>query len=147
MYLRFSQRTNADATVVRYVALAHNRRVDGKIKPDVLMNLGRVDRLDVGGLLRLAASIRKHFGDGDGGGLTDSVEAGDAAGAAPMEVTDARPIGAAWLLHGLWARLEIGTSIKRAADGRRFTTAVKRVLFALVANRAIEPMSKLGAAK
>jgi hypothetical protein len=79
MYLRFSQRTNADGTVVRYVALAHNRRVQGKVKPDVLMNLGRVDRLDVDGLLRLAASIRKHFGDGDGG-LTDGAEAGLAAG-------------------------------------------------------------------
>ncbi len=145
MYLRFSQRANADGTVVRYVALAHNRRVDGKVKPDVLMNLGRVDRLDVGGLLRLAASIRKHFGDG--GELGDGVEAGDAAGAAPMEVTDARPVGAAWLLHGLWTRLEIGTSIKRIADGRRFTTAVERVLFALVCNRAIAPMSKLSAAE
>ncbi len=119
--------------------------MDGKVKPDVLMNLGRVDRLDVDGLLRLAASIRKHFGDGDG--LTDSAEAGLAAGAAPMAVVDARPIGAAWLLHGLWARLEIGASIKRVADGRRFTTAVERVLFALVANRAIEPMSKLSAAE
>src|SRR5215204_3115621 len=145
MYLRFSQRTNVDGTVVRYVALAHNRRVDGKIKPDVLMNLGRVDRLDVDGLLRLAASIRKHFGDGDG--LTDSVEVGLAAGAAPMEVTDARPIGTAWLLDALWAKLEIGTSIKRIADGRRFTTAVERVLLALVCNRAIEPMSKLSAAE
>ena len=144
MYLRFSQRANADGTVVRYVALAHNRRVDGKVKPDVLMNLGRVDRLDVDGLLRLAASIRKHFGDGDG--LTDSAEAGQAAGAAPMEVIDARPIGTAWLLDALWTRLEIGTSIKRIADGRRFTTAVERVLFALVCNRAISPMSKLSAA-
>jgi transposase len=147
MYLRFSQRANADGTLVRYVALAHNRRVDGKVKPDVLMNLGRVDRLDVEGLLRLAASIRKHFGDGDGGGLTDSAEAGLASGAVPMEVTDARPIGTAWLLDALWARLEIGTSIRRIADGRRFTTAVERVLFALVANRAIEPMSKLSAAE
>ena len=147
MYLRFSQRANADGTLVRYVALANNRRVDGKVKPDVLMNLGRVDRLDVEGLLRLAASIRKHFGDGDGGGLTDSAEAGLASGAAPMEVTDARPIGTAWLLDALWARLEVGTSIKRIADGRRFTTAVERVLFALVANRAIEPMSKLSAAQ
>ena len=64
-----------------------------------------------------------------------------------MEVTDARPIGAAWLLDALWTRLEIGTSIKRIADGRRFTTAVERVLFALVCNRAIAPMSKLGAAE
>ncbi len=147
MYLRFSQRANADGTLVRYVALAHNRRVDGKVKPDVLMNLGRVDRLDVDGLLRLAASIRKHFGDGDGGGLTDGAEAGLGAGAAPMEVADARPIGTAWLLDALWTRLEIGTSIKRITDGRRFTTAVERVLFALVCNRAIAPMSKLGAAE
>ncbi len=146
MYLRFSQRANADGTVVRYVALAHNRRVNGKVKPDVLMNLGRVDRLDVDGLLRLAASIRKHFGDGDGG-LTDSAEAGEASGAAPMEVVDARPIGTAWLLDALWAKLEVGTSIKRIADGRRFTTAVERVLFALVCNRAIAPMSKLSAAE
>jgi hypothetical protein len=100
MYLRFSQRANADGTLVRYVALAHNRRVDGKAKPDVLMNLGRVDRLDVDGLLRLAALIRKHFADG--GGLTDSAEAGLAAGAAPMAVADARPIGTAWLLDALW---------------------------------------------
>jgi hypothetical protein len=63
-----------------------------------------------------------------------------------MEVTDARPIGTAWLLDALWARLEIGTSIGRIADGRWFTTAVERVLFALVANRAIEPMSRLSAA-
>jgi hypothetical protein len=83
MYLRFSQRANADGTLVRYVALAHNRRVDGKVKPDVLMNLGRVDRLDVDGLLRLAASIRKHFGDGSG--LTDSAEAGQATGGAARE--------------------------------------------------------------
>jgi hypothetical protein len=57
MYLRFTQRANADGSVVRYVALAHNRRVNGKVKPDVLMNLGRVDGLDVDGLRRLAASI------------------------------------------------------------------------------------------
>jgi len=63
MYLRFTQRRNADGPVVRYVALAHNHRVGGAVMPQVLMNLGRVDRVDVDGLLRLAASIRSHFGD------------------------------------------------------------------------------------
>ncbi|MEU4232683.1 hypothetical protein AB0F17_51025 [Nonomuraea sp. NPDC026600] len=47
--------------------------MDGKIKPDALMNLGRVDRLDVNGLLGLAASIRKHFGgDPDRPGEADA---------------------------------------------------------------------------
>ncbi len=144
MYLRFTQRTNADGTTVRYAALAHNRRVEGTTRPDVLMNLGRVDQLDVDGLRRLAASIDRHFGDG---GLDDAArDAGVHAGAAPMEVVDARPIGAIWLLDALWRRLEIGSAIKAASDGRRFTTGVERVLFALVANRAIAPMSKLSAA-
>jgi hypothetical protein len=145
MYLRFTQRANTDGTVVRYVALAHNRRVDGKVKPDVLMNLGRVDRLDIGGLRRLADSITKHFGDGDA--ISDATEAGLAAGASPMAVIDSRPIGASWLLDGLWKRLEIDQSLRKVAGGRRFTTNMERVLFALVANRAIAPMSKLSAAE
>jgi hypothetical protein len=144
MFLRFTSRTNADGSVVRYVALAHNRRVDGKIKPDVLMNLGRVDQVDVAGLRRLAASIAKHFGDGDA--LSDAAEAGAAVGAAPLEVLDARPVGATWLLDGLWHRLDVGAAVRAATDGRRFTTNMERVLFALVANRAVAPMSKLSAA-
>ena len=50
--------------MVRYVALVHNHRVDGMTRPQVLMNLGRVEAVDVDGLRRLAASIRTHFGDG-----------------------------------------------------------------------------------
>jgi hypothetical protein len=145
MFLRFTSRTNADGGVVRYVALAHNRRVDGRIRPDVLMNLGRVDQVDVAGLRRLAASINKHFGDGEG--LCDAAEAGAVAGAAPLEVIDARTIGAVWLLDQLWHRLEVAAAVRTATDARRFTTNMERVLFALVANRAVAPMSKLSAAE
>ncbi len=144
MYLRFTSRTNVDGSVVRYVALAHNRRMDGKIKPDVLMNLGRVGQVDVEGLRRLAASINKHFG-GDGHGT--GAEAGLAAGAAPLEVADSRSIGAVWLLDGLWRRLDVGSAVRAAADARRFTTNMERVLFALVANRAVAPMNQLSTAK
>src|SRR3954447_26365956 len=151
MFLRFTSRTNADGSVVRYVALAHNRRVDGRIRPDVLMNLGRVDQVDVAGLRRLAASIGKHFGDGDGDGdgdgLSDAVETGAATGAAALEVIDARPIGATWLLDALWRRLDVGAAVRAATDARRFTINMERVLFALVANRAVAPMSKLSAAE
>ena len=135
MYLRFTSRTNADRSVVRYVALAHNRRVDGTIKPDVLMNLGRVEQVDVDGLRRLAASINRHFGDGE-----ETTTPGEAA---PLEVIDARSVGATWLLDGLWRRLQVGEAIRAATDARRFTTNMERVLFALVANRAVAPMSKL----
>jgi hypothetical protein len=145
MFLRFTSRTNADGGVVRYVALAHNRRIEGRIKPDVLMNLGRADQVDVAGLRRLAASIGKHFGDGEG--LSDAAETGALAGAGPLEVVDARTVGAIWLLDQLWHRLEVATAVRAATDARRFTTNMERVLFALVANRAIAPMSKLSAAE
>src|SRR2546430_17688864 len=104
MFLRFTSRTNADGSVVRYVALAHNRRVDGRIRPDVLMNLGRVDQVDVDGLRRLAASINRHFGDGEGPGVGH--EAGLAAGVAPLEGIDARPIGSTQL----WHRPDVGAA-------------------------------------
>src|SRR4051812_28406113 len=120
MYLRFTQRTNADGTVVRYVALAHNRRVDGQTKPDVLMNLGRGDRLDVDGLRRLAASVTGHLGEGEG--LGEGGGAGRAGGAARVEVVDARQVGATWLLDGLWRRLDVGAAVGAATDARRFTT-------------------------
>jgi transposase len=147
MFLRFTSRTNADGGVVRYVALAHNRRVDGRIRPDVLMNLGRADQVDVAGLRRLAASIAKHFGDGDADGLSDAAETGAVAEAGPLEVVDARTMGAIWLLDQLWHRLDVGAAVRAATDARRFTTNMERVLFALVANRAVAPMSKLSAAE
>jgi hypothetical protein len=55
MYLRTTQRKNRDGSVVRYVQLAHNRRVDGVTQAQVLLNLGREDRLDRDGLRRLVA--------------------------------------------------------------------------------------------
>ncbi len=46
IYLRATQRRNKDGSVVRYVQLAHNRRVNGVTQAEVLLNLGREDVLD-----------------------------------------------------------------------------------------------------
>src|SRR4051794_33561730 len=48
--------------------------------------------------------------------------------------------------RGLWQQLGIDTALREVLGGRRFTTDVERVLFALVANRALAPASKLAAA-
>ncbi|MDR2974182.1 MAG: hypothetical protein LBV00_05640, partial [Propionibacteriaceae bacterium] len=56
-------------------------------------------------------------------------------------------MGATWLLDGLWRRLEIGDAIRQVVGPRRFSTDVERVVFALMANRAVDPMSKLSAAE
>jgi hypothetical protein len=64
-----------------------------------------------------------------------------------LTVTGSRPAGTAWLLDGLWRQLGVDTALRKVLGGRRFTTDVERVLFALVANRAIDPMSKLATAE
>ena len=65
------------------------------------------------------------------------------ARAAPRRVPPVRRRLAA---RRLWDRLGLPAILARALRGRRRDPAVERVLFALVANRALEPMSKLSCA-
>jgi hypothetical protein len=46
MYLRTTARANKHGSVVRYLALAHNQRIGAATKANVLLNLGREDRLN-----------------------------------------------------------------------------------------------------
>jgi transposase len=144
MYLRTTQRKNRDGSVVRYVQLAHNRRVDGVTQAQVLLNLGREDQLDRDGLGRLVASISRYLGEPDTG--LPPADAAQLAGEG-LTVTGSRPVGTAHLLDGLWRALGVDTALRKVLDPRRFTTNVERVLFALAANRAVDPMSKLSAAE
>jgi hypothetical protein len=152
VYLRTSSRRNKDGSVVRYLTIAHNERsAGGHSVPKNLLSLGREDALDVPGLRRLVGSVNRYLGEApgtDAGALTgtDGHENGSAAGAgAGLSITDSRPAGGAWLLDGLWRQLGIDTALAEVLGARRFTTDVERVLFALVANRALAPSSKLAA--
>ena len=142
MYLRRTQRRRKDGSVVGYLGLAHNRRVDGVTRAEVLLNLGREDELDVDALRRLAASITR-FADGDGAGQPLGSEAGEGGGDGDLEVASSRALGGVWLLDALWRRLGIGEALAGVLGARRFSTDIERVLFAMVANRALDPCSKL----
>jgi hypothetical protein len=137
MYLRRTQRKRGDGSVVGYLQLAHNRRVGGVTRAEVLLNLGREDELDVDSLKRLASSIDRYTG---ADGALEGVGEG-------FVVTDSRAVGGAWLLDGLWRQLGVAKALSGVLGARRFTTDVERVLFALVANRCLDPCSKLAAAE
>ena len=134
MYLRSTQRKNRDGSVVRYLQLAQNHRVNGTTRAEVLLNLGREDLLDIAGLRRLVQSISRYLGE---------PAPGDDARGTAEEVTilSSRSIGVPWLLDGLWHQLGVDAALATVLDDRGFTPEVERALFAMVAHRATNPTS------
>lgn len=143
MYLRQTKRKNKDGTVARYLQLAHNVRDPdtGVVKAELLHSFGRAEHLERESLERLVASISRYL-DQDPPLATSRAEGGE------VEPVDARNLGGAWVLERLWRRLGIDAAIRTVAEGRRFDAqAMERVLFALVASRALAPSSKLEATR
>jgi hypothetical protein len=139
MYLRSTPRRNKDGSEVRYLQLAHNVWDPQKRRSavQVVYNFGREDAANREALQRLAASVTR-FLDPD---------AALAASADGLDFTESRPLGGTWVLDALWSRLGIGREMRRLLKGRRRDEAAERVLFALVANRALAPSSKLAASR
>ena len=143
MYLRETRRKNKDGSTVSYLQLAHNERhpLTGAPTAKVIHNFGRADTVDRAALARLVASISRYLPPDQAVAATAT-----AAGGREVEILDSRRLGGAWTLDRLWQRLGIGAAIRRAATDRRLDAdTAERVIFALVAQRALEPGSKLAA--
>jgi transposase len=138
MCLRTIQRRNKDGSVARYVQLAHNVRLPGRRNPvaKVIHSFGREEELDRQALARLVRSISRFLGPSEQLRATTPAE---------LRFCESKPFGGGYVLDRLWRRLGIEAAIVRLARGRRVTAAVERLLFALVANRALAPSSKLAA--
>jgi len=127
--------------VVSYLQLAHNERhpVSGNPVAKVIHSFGRADKVDRAALARLVSSISRFL-------TPEQAVTATAAAGGEVEVLDSRRLGAAWTLDRIWERLGISAAIRRVATGRRLDgDVVERVVFALVAQRACEPGSKLAA--
>src|SRR6266851_1040550 len=139
MYLRSTPRRNKDGSEVRYLQLAHNvwDPAAKRSRVQVLYNFGREDAASREALQRLAASVARHLEPGRA----------RAAAADGLEFAESRPLGGTWVLDALWGRLGIGPAMRTLLAGRRLDASAERVLFALTANRALAPSSKLAAAR
>ena len=138
MYLRTVTRRNKDGSEVSYVQLAHNvwDPVRQRSVTRVIHNFGREDQLDREGLRRLAGSITRFL---------DPEQALAAQAPEGTGFVRSVPMGGGWVLEHLWQRLGIAEAVVRIARGRRVGSLVERLVFCLVANRALSPMSKLAA--
>ena len=136
MYLRTIGRRNKDGSEVRYVQLAHNEW-DPERKCSVarvIHSFGREDQLDRAALARLVRSLSR---------VLEPEQALIATAPAELEFVGSVPLGGAWALDGLWRQLGIDAAIERLLAARRLDPRAERLLFAMVANRALAPFSKL----
>jgi len=140
VYVKASTRKTRDGQTIRYLQLAHNEwdPVAKASKTKVLYSFGREDSLDVAGVRRLVEALSR---------LLDPADALAAAAPAGLSFVESRPLGGAWLLDGLWRQLGIDKILAGLVGARHREVDVERVLFALVANRALKPCSKLAAAE
>ncbi len=138
-YVKTSSRTTRSG-VVRYLQLAHNEWDAGaqRSRTRVLYNFGREDELDREAVGRLVTSLSRLLEPG--AALAATAHTG-------WEFVSSVPLGGAYVLDGLWRRLGIDAVIRTCVAGRRLDgRSLERTLFALVANRALAPSSKLAAA-
>ena len=139
MYLRSTPRRNKDGSEVRYLQLAHNvwDPAAKRSRVQVVYNFGREEPGTREALERLVASVARHLKPGKARAIA----------AEGLEFAESRPLGGTWVLDALWERLGIGPALRGLLKGRRLDPSAERVLFALTANRALAPSSKLAAAR
>ena len=143
MYVKTTARKTKSGPV-RYLHLAHNEwdPVAGRSVPKILYGFGREDQLDRDAVKRLVGSLAR---------LLDPADALAATAGAELGFLESRPFGGTFTLDTLWRRLGIDTVLRgldaKPRRGRpREVEVTERVLFGLVANRALAPSSKLAAA-
>jgi len=139
MYLRRTERRTKDGSV-GYLQLAHNEwnPVAKQSKVRVLYNFGREDQLDRQAIVRLIGLLQRAL----------EPDQALATQAAPgLRFIESRPMGGAWALDGLWRELAVDRALARLLERRRLDGRAERVIFAMVANRALKPLSKLACSK
>jgi hypothetical protein len=139
MYLRRTERRTKDGGVA-YLQLAHNEwdPVTKQSKVRVLYNFGREDQLDRQAIVRLIGSLQRAL---------EPDQALATAAAPGLRFIESRPMGGAWALDRLWQELAVDRTLQGLLRGRRLDSRAERVIFAMVANRALEPLSKLACSK
>jgi len=137
MYIRTIKRKNKDGSVVEYVQLAHNlwNKKKGFAQAEVIHSFGRREQLDVDALKRLIGSVSRFLDPDDAVRVEQQRH--------DLKLVSSRPAGGAYLLKCLWNKLHLDQCIGEAIQQRSFTAPIAEALFAMVANRALAPSSKL----
>jgi hypothetical protein len=135
MYLRETNQKRADGSILTHLQIADSvwNRTKKRSEVRIVWNCGRVDDPKVRERLRrLAHSILRRCAPEEI--VADNPD---------WQLIDAWPYGPVYVLEQLWQRVGIAEAVQRHVAQRKFDFPVERALFAMVANRAVAPCSKL----
>ncbi len=140
MYVRRITRKRKDGSRVGYLQLAHKVRhpETGKPQDKVLHHFGPEDQLDAAQIRRLIKSLSRFLPQADRAVTQMGLELDEG-----VEVQRSRGFGGTYLLDGLWKMLGLDRVLGELAEEREFRKDVERLIFTMVANRALAPSSKL----
>jgi transposase len=143
MYIRRISRRLAGGRRASYLQLAQKVRdpKTGAPRDQVLYHFGPEDQIDHDQIRRLVKSLSRFL---DPGEQAASEAVLDGVATRDVAVEKALSYGSTYLLDQMWRRLELDSTLKDLLGRRSFQIEVERLLFAMVANRAIAPRSKLG---
>ena len=135
MYLRQSNQKRADGSVLSHLQIAENvwDPIKKRSRVRIVHSCGRSDDPKATERLRrLARSILKRC-------APEELVAADPS----LRVVDTWPYGDIHVLEHLWREVGVPELIGELLEHRKFEFSIERALFAMVANRACAPSSKL----
>jgi len=151
MYLKRDRKTLSSGPVT-YVSLAHNvweghGREEGQARPVVLMNLGLESELDPDYaetlLVASQAVFDRRVSQGDSVATAlDAVRKVLAHFRAPLKILGSRDLGMRLVLEPIWERLGVKAALREYESRHRITFPLERIVFAMVLNRLVDPVSK-----
>lgn len=139
MYIRRVSRKNKNGTSTAYLQLAHNEwDPEAKYaKAKVIYSFGREDQVDKAVLERLAASISRFLSPE--AALKSKETVGEVAS---FLFQSSKSVGSVWILDQMWKKLGMDRVIEECFSSREHDMDIERILFSMVANRAVSPSSK-----
>jgi hypothetical protein len=142
MYIRqIPGRARGDGSRLAYLQLARKVRdpETGKVRDEVLYHFGRADRLDRAQIRRLIESLARFLGpEEQAAALAELSGLGES-----LVVERSLSLGGAHVLDAVWRRLGLDRTLVELLAERAYERDVERLLFAMIANRALAPRSKL----
>ena len=132
MFFRTKPFRRKDGSTRTYLELVANRRVDGKVRQQVIARLGRLEQLSAEGVVdRLVAGLKRYSHE-----QWLRMEA--------LRAEDDYAYGPVLVFRRLWEELGLAEALREAFEGTEVHYAGEEAVFAMVVNRVMEPHSKRG---